>query len=122
MSLDENNLAEFQCRRCGACCCWPGDIRITPDEQETIAAFLGLNCADFIEQYTRLTGDRRGLSVIDNEQGHCFFFTPGQGCRINAVKPEQCRKFPYSWRNPGWEEKCAGAIELAKSIKERSKP
>lgn len=117
MLLNEHDLADFQCRRCGSCCCWPGDIRVTTAEQDVIAAFLGLNDNAFIAQYTRLTADRRGLSLIDNEAGHCIFFIAGQGCLINAVKPEQCRQFPYVWRNPGWEDKCAGAIVLVEKKK-----
>jgi hypothetical protein len=32
-------------------------------------------------------------------------------CRIQPVKPVQCRGFPNEWRFPGWREMCE-AIEV----------
>ncbi len=119
MNNDDNikDLTDFQCQRCGACCCWPGDVRVSEAEQNAIAAWLGLNINTFLENYTRLASDRRGLSLIDNALGHCVFYTPGEGCRINPVKPRQCTAFPYEWNNPGWQDICAGAQNILKKKK-----
>jgi len=103
------DLTAFQCLRCGSCCCWPGDVRLSPEEQDRIAEYLQLTPEAFLSEYTRLTRDRRGLSLIDGEDGNCIFYQRGNGCLINDVKPHQCIGFPHTWRNTGWEKSCAGA-------------
>ena len=95
-----NAASTFICARCGACCRWPGYVRLTTDEPTQIAAFLGLSVADFIDQYTRLTADRRNLSLTETESGACRFLTADQSCRIHPVKPRQCRTFPAEWDVP----------------------
>ena len=96
------------CQRCGACCRWEGDVCITDEEVTKIAAYLGLNEDDFVNGLCRLRGNRQGLSLIDDEEGACIMLTE-EGCRIQAVKPQQCIDFPHSWRFPGWEQRCPGA-------------
>ena len=107
-------MAEFRCRRCGNCCRWPGHVHVTDREVDAIAAMLGMSPEDFIETYTRLTEDRRGLSLIENELGHCIFLenTEPATCRIDENKPQQCRDFPARWNFPGWEKECAGGGEM----------
>ena len=103
-------MAGFQCRRCGNCCRWPGHVHVNDREIDAIAAMLGMTPELFIEKYTRLTEDRRGLSLIENEQGHCIFLenTEPASFRIDENKPQQCRDFPARWNFPGWEDECAG--------------
>jgi Fe-S-cluster containining protein len=95
----------YQCRRCTNCCRWPGDVRVSEVEVDAIAAFLSMESAAFIEQYTRLRADRRGLSLIDRPDHSCIFLE-GRDCVINEVKPQQCRDFPNKWRFPGWRQVC----------------
>ena len=59
----------------------------------------------FIERYTRLRVDRRGLSIIDREDHSCIFLEKNS-CVINDVKPQQCRDFPNKWNFPGWRQVC----------------
>ncbi len=94
-----------ECQRCGACCRWPGDVRVDDAEVRRIAAFLGLSEASFIERFTRLRRDRRGLSLIEKENGECVFYAGG-ACSIQDVKPQQCRDFPNLWNFPGFETTC----------------
>ncbi len=104
--------ADFECRRCGNCCRWPGYVRLESDEIAPIAGLLGVDEAEFIAEQTRLTGDRRGLSLLENADGSCPFLSAaaeGAICRIQAAKPRQCRNFPLGWNFPGWEAECAGA-------------
>ena len=103
-------MAGFQCRRCGNCCRWPGYVHVTEREIDAIAAMLEMTPEEFIEKYTRLTADRWGLSLIENEAGHCIFLENGDpaSCRIDENKPQQCRDFPAKWNFPGWENECAG--------------
>jgi len=99
------------CQRCGACCRWEGDVCVTDEDITAIATFLGMREEDFIDQYCRLQRNRRGLSIIDAEDGACIMLTEN-GCRIQPVKPQQCKDFPYKWNFPGWENRCPGAGKL----------
>ena len=79
---------------------------MTEKEVSEIAEFLNLSLDEFTEKYTRLTKDRRQLSLIECEDGHCIFLDDQNCCMINDVKPKQCRDFPYTWRFPGWRLQC----------------
>ena len=96
---------KFLCERCTNCCRWPGDVKITETEITAISRHLGLAEDDFIQRYTRLRANRRGLSLIDQPDGTCIFLD-GQDCRIQPVKPQQCRDFPNAWNFPGWRDIC----------------
>lgn len=93
------------CQRCTACCRWPGQVRLTAAEITRIAAFLQLSETDFIQNYTRLQQDRRGLAVQEKPDGACVLLA-GDVCSIQAVKPQQCRDFPNLWKYPGAEKFC----------------
>jgi Fe-S-cluster containining protein len=60
---------------------------------------------DFIQQFTRLTSNRRGLALMDKPNGECIFLEAGQ-CAVQPVKPQQCRDFPNLWNFPGAEASC----------------
>ena len=96
----------YVCQRCTACCKWPGDVRLDPDELAPIANFLGLTVEDFIQRYTHLRSDRQGLSLMELENHACIMLE-GDACRIHPVKPGQCRGFPNHWNFPGWRQVCA---------------
>ena len=97
---------KYLCERCTNCCRWPGEVKVSEKEISAISRHLGLEeDDDFIQQYTRLRSDRRGLSLIDQPDGACIFLD-GQDCRIQPVKPQQCRDFPNAWNFPGWRDIC----------------
>jgi Fe-S-cluster containining protein len=103
-------MKDFKCKRCGTCCKWPGYVRLLEGEVEDIAGFLDLELHFFTDKYTTITADRRNLSLIENEDGSCIFFEDNPPrCKINPVKPQQCRDFPYRWNFPGWQNECEGA-------------
>ncbi len=110
MSMD---ISEFKCLGCGACCRQEGYVRLEKNEPDIIAAFLHMDVLNFIETYTRVTRDRRCLALIDKANGECIFLN-SKGCRINGVKPRQCREFPVSWRFRDFENICAWAINNPK--------
>ena len=93
------------CERCTNCCRWPGDVKVSDKEITSIASYLKMPEELFIEQYTRLRANRRGLSLIDQPDGACIFLD-GQDCKIQSVKPLQCRGFPNAWNFPGWRDIC----------------
>lgn len=101
----------YACQRCGNCCRWPGDVRVTEEEITAIASFLKMPRETFVEDCTRLNANRTGLSIIDKPNGECFFLEGLNVCRIQPVKPAQCSGFPNEWNFPGWREKCE-AIEI----------
>lgn len=96
----------YVCQRCTACCKWEGDVCIEPEEVDEIAAFLGLDLGTFTERYTRLRANRTGLSLIDKGKSHECIMLEGEACRIQDVKPKQCRGFPNEWNFPGWQKLC----------------
>lgn len=102
-----------RCIRCGACCRWEGDVCLTDGDIRAIAAHLGMEEGDFINTYCRLRRNRQGLSLIDAEDGACIMLE-NNCCRIQCVKPQQCRDFPYKWNFPGWEHRCPGASRQGK--------
>jgi len=101
----------YLCQRCGNCCRWPGDVRITEEEVTAIAAFLKMHEADFLSACTRLNANRTGLSIIDKPNGACLFLEGRNVCRIQPVKPAQCSGFPNTWNFPGWRDVCE-AVEV----------
>ncbi|HTI70499.1 MAG TPA: YkgJ family cysteine cluster protein [Candidatus Limnocylindria bacterium] len=106
----------WECDRCTACCRWPGQVLLSEGEITRIAEFLGLTESDFIQQYTRLNRERTGLALVDREDFACVFLE-GDNCRIQAVKPQQCRDFPNLWNFPGFQKVCqAKPIEVPEEI------
>lgn len=78
---------------------------MTDAEITRLAAFKGLSESDFIERFTRLTKERRGLALLDKPNGECIFLEDDQ-CAVQPVKPQQCRDFPNLWNFPGSRASC----------------
>jgi len=95
----------YECERCTACCRWPGEVRLNEGEISRISGFLGLSEVEFIQKYTRVTEDRRGLALEDKVNGECIFLD-GNDCSVQPVKPCQCCEFPNLWNFPGFEKVC----------------
>jgi uncharacterized protein len=100
-----------ECQRCTACCRWPGQVRLSVEEIAGLANHLGLDERDFIQQFTRLRADRRGLALMDKPNGECIFLE-GENCAVQSVKPQQCRDFPNLWNFPGFERICRAVPAL----------
>ncbi|MFT5128765.1 MAG: Fe-S-cluster containining protein [Rhodothermales bacterium] len=101
------------CVGCGNCCRWPGYVHVTEEEVDSIATNLGMPPNDFLERHTRLTDDRKGLSLNEKTDGSCEFLTSDDACSIEGVKPQQCRNFPNHWAFDGWQAECpAVALKL----------
>ena len=114
------SMKEFKCIRCGNCCRWTGCVKVSDSEIDAIAAWLGMPSGRFIEEYTTLMPDRRGLTLIEKPDGSCIFLEDGEpcGCRINPVKPKQCDGFPSRWSFPGWEAECGAGQAMRTSARE----
>ena len=102
-------LDDFKCRMCGACCrIKDGIVRVSDAEIARIAAFLGMGEAEFIERETEVAPDRKSLVLKSRPDGSCAYLTEENLCRINPVKPDKCRTFPFEWTNPDSAEVCPG--------------
>lgn len=101
----------YECQRCAACCRWPGQVRLTDAEIARLAAFKNLSEHEFIQQFTRLRHDRRGLVLQEKPDGSCIFLD-GNNCLVQTAKPQQCRDFPNLWSYPGSEDFCRAIPRL----------
>ena len=103
--LHEKIFATYDCRRCGNCCRMY-QTTIQPSEIERIADYLGINVFDFRNEF-----------LINGDDGYVFpapcpMLQENGECRIQEVKPEECRGFPYTDR-PGRMESLYGVMEYA---------
>ena len=96
----------YQCRRCGNCCRWPGFVRLQNGDIERIAARFSLSPEDAAARFTDLHPDRSALVLKNHVDGSCIFLEGINTCRIQHIKPLQCRGFPNAWNFPGWQEVC----------------
>jgi len=101
----------YECQRCTACCRWPGQVRLTDEAVARLASFKGISEVDFIQKFTRLAHDRRGLALQEKPDGGCIFLE-GNDCSVQPVKPQQCRDFPNLWNFPGFENICRALPRL----------
>lgn len=117
-----NQMEQFHCLRCGNCCRWPGAVRVGEAEIDAIAAYLGIPLEQFLTEYTELLPDRTGLTLPEKPDGSCCFLEEGEParCRIDPVKPVQCRRFPEHWNFPGWEKECAAGKAPAAAEKQET--
>ena len=108
MTTQRSNRApdDFKCRHCGACCRQPGFVRLAEGEATAIAAHLGMSEQEFAYMYADLSADRRSLILKEAQNGACALLGADNLCRINPVKPRQCREFPFTWMNENSETVC----------------
>lgn len=95
----------LECQRCTACCRWPGQVLVSKKEITRLTKFKGVSEHDFIQKFTKLRTDRRGLALKEQPDGACIFLE-GESCAVQPVKPQKCREFPNLWNFPGFEKSC----------------
>lgn len=85
----------FECTGCGRCCTGRGEhyIAATSAEQERIRASLGLSRRWFRRRYVTAYAD--GTEGLRWDGDRCAFLDADLRCRIYAVRPAQCRHYPY---------------------------
>ncbi len=85
----------FACTACGKCCLNHGDgyeyVFSSKAERAAIASHLGLSRKSFEARYTERVGV--GRSFISRGDA-CVFLEDGR-CSIYALRPRQCRTFPF---------------------------
>lgn len=97
----------FECRRgCTKCCEQPGFVYLTESDVLHMAAYLDLSAEQFERKYVYRTKSLIRLRIA--RQARCSFLT-ADGCSVHAVKPLQCRAFPF------WPELLESAKEWHKT-------
>ncbi len=89
----------FECSACGQCCCGPdeGYVWITREEIRAATECLDLTDGEFRKRYCRRVGRR--ISLIEKANKDCVFLhndaDGNKRCAIYAVRPAQCRTWPF---------------------------
>lgn len=90
----------FTCTQCGKCCTGaPGYVWVNEEEQIALARFRGEPLREFTGLYTRPA--RGKVTLREKENGDCVFYDRDRGCTVYAVRPRQCRTWPF------WESNLA---------------
>ncbi len=83
----------FTCQTgCISCCTERGYVYLTERDLRNAAAFLGISRRVFEARYIYRT---RHLLRLRKPRGSQCPFLEADGCIIHAVKPTQCRVFPF---------------------------
>jgi len=115
----EYKFAPSACESCGGACCTgaSGYIWAKYPEIEKMAIFLELTVEEFATMYLKKVKHRYSLveKKLDAENYACVFFNNElKQCSIYAVRPRQCRTFPFweTFKNNTEEVKneCPGII------------
>lgn len=85
----------FQCTGCGGCCTGRGEhyIAVAAAEQNLIQRYLGISRSWFRRRYLVFYED--GIASLRWERDRCVFLDGDRRCRIYAVRPAQCRGYPF---------------------------
>eukprot|EP00793_Prasinoderma_coloniale_P006584 PRCOL_00001414-RA len=119
----------FDCTRCGACCSARGrdeynSVFVSDAEARAIAGALGYTHGAFVERFTEVvTGDVPAVGGGTKEvtrrmlrftaEGDCpLLDTTTKLCSVHAVKPVQCRTWPF------WEELLVDEATYASEVQQ----
>lgn len=84
----------FECSQCGHCCTGePGYVWVNDEEVAAIAQAIGEPIDEFLAMRTRKAKGQRTLREKAN--GDCVFWDTRKGCTVYAVRPRQCRTWPF---------------------------
>jgi len=84
----------FECTGCGQCCTGaPGYVWISKAEILLLAEHLNLSVEVFSQRYVRKIGDR--FSLTEHPKTYDCVFLKEKKCQVYALRPKQCRTFPW---------------------------
>lgn len=93
--MNGNRLRRFACQKgCTKCCTRRGSVYLTESDLLQAAAYLNLTAAEFEARYVIRYRRVLRLRRPPPGQDHCHFLKE-DGCSIHAVKPTQCRTYPF---------------------------
>ncbi|HOK94649.1 MAG TPA: YkgJ family cysteine cluster protein [Anaerohalosphaeraceae bacterium] len=90
----------FECVGCGGCCAGPaeGYIWVSKPEIEFLARHLGRSVKDFKKMYLKRIGLKYSIREDPLTKDCVFLEMVSNGCRscaVYAVRPNQCRTWPF---------------------------
>lgn len=96
LDLNQARL-RFECTRCGRCCVGsPGEhVFLSLEEGEALRVHLGLDHQDFETGYLAGLDDDGDLVLNNRPDGACIFLDEHGQCGVYAVRPLQCRSYPF---------------------------
>jgi len=83
----------FECARCGRCCRGAGNVWISDEEIQALAAHLEMEEPVFRRRLTRHVSG--GVVLREQRSRDCVFWDGPKGCRVYAHRPRQCRTYPF---------------------------
>ena len=86
------------------------DAAVTPQDLQAIAEFRGESLEEVRALYTRWSD--RGRTLREKANGDCVFFERGVGCTVYAVRPRQCRTWPFWDSNVATPERWQHTCEI----------
>jgi Fe-S-cluster containining protein len=105
----------FECTGCGKCCTGsPGYIWVNQEEIDQMSEFLQLSVADFCRRYLRHVKGR--YSLLEMPRSYDCIFLKDRKCQIYAVRPTQCRTFPWWTKNLKSEQDWKEAARFCEGI------
>jgi Fe-S-cluster containining protein len=94
------NGLRFECTQCGNCCRNHGDyafVSLSDADVGAIAAYLGLERADFLARYCE---KQPGFHpTLRTDSPACVFLRADRRCAIYPVRPKQCATWPFWTEN-----------------------
>jgi Fe-S-cluster containining protein len=108
---------QFTCTQCGKCCTGePGYVWLDDAEVTVLAKTQGMREREFVAAYTRKAKGK--VTLREKPDGDCVFYDRARGCTVYAVRPRQCRTWPFWESNlespAAWDETvgiCPGSGE-----------
>jgi len=111
---------EFECTKCGDCCRWDGEVRLTPEDIERLAESLCGSREEFLDRYTRPYAGH--IVLKDKRPGKECILMDGNKCGVYDICPKQCKEYPkqYESRCPGFKKgKHMNYEEAVKRVNEK---
>lgn len=91
-------MKDFVCKKCGMCCKNNGIVIIYPEDAIKISKYLKISPIHFFIKYCKQYFIKKGNKQLKiyymNVGERCVFLDENNLCRINCVKPLQCKYGP----------------------------
>ena len=86
----------FSCTQCGQCCATAGDyyVYLTDEDSERIRTYLQLSRNWFRRRYLQSLEEGEQVLAAGADE-RCIFLDAEGKCRVYAVRPVQCRTYPF---------------------------
>ena len=86
------------CSLCNGACCRgeSGYVWLSKEEIVRIADFMRISKEKFLQYFCKKVRYRYTIKEYKkNGEYFCIFFEEGRGCQIYAVRPKQCKDYPF---------------------------